>query len=121
MENKKKLSERELKILELESQIRELEEARVEELFTLENARKHIVQFVPEGNELIVKWNKVGDMDLEGEEIITMYKDKDGLLVIDTFHIDALWEHEWDNLDYNAVQEMVFSKENLEEMLSILQ
>ena len=94
----------------------------MEEIFTLEDARKHMKKYVPEGNPLIVKWNKVGNIDLEGEEIFTMYKDSDGTLVVDTFHIDAFDDgHTWNNPDWGNTNEMIFNKEKLKEMLKLLE
>jgi len=90
----------------------------MEEIFTLEEARKHMKKYVPEGEQLIVKWNKV----CESEEIITIYKKPSGILMVNTFHIDAFADgHTWDHPDWEVCNEIIFDKVQLKEMLKLLE
>ncbi len=105
------------KTQELQDKIRDLEKERIEKIFTLENARAQYTDFGDNLNNFNVKWSE----DLEGEEIKVYGPSDDGKdFFIKTIHVDALWNHTWENMDYSCVSEIWLTKEEVNHIKELM-
>lgn len=108
------MSESELK----EKLEREKELERIKSIFTLDNMKyKFLPEDIPESN-YYCDWTE----GFEGEEIKLIYRDcltgkpEDFQIVVLRVHIDALQGTDWLVLDYNCVEEIIFTPEEIASM-----